>query len=73
MKIAIAFGGGKESVELVKKLTSHNPLLICCLGKEDTVHRDVIRGYADNKGLSIILSIFTMTPLSRQPDTLSPP
>lgn len=55
MKIAIAFGWGRESAIMLKHLIRKKPILICCLGEEDDIDDEVARMFADSLGLDIII------------------
>jgi len=55
MRIAIAFGGGKESLQLVEMLSDKNPLLITCFDSEDErKYKDRLQEMADSANLKII-------------------
>ena len=55
MRIAIAFGLGKESTDMVESLIDQNPILISCLGEGDTVDPRVVQQYAKSLGLECIV------------------
>jgi len=50
-KVILAFGGGRESCDLVEKYKGYNPLLVTIIGEEDDVDPRLIQGYAESKNL----------------------
>lgn len=54
-RIAIAFGGGKESLQLMEMLRSKTPLLITCFdSKDEEKYKKRLQEMADSAGLKII-------------------
>ncbi len=55
MKIALAFGLGKESTKILKKLLKKKPILITCIGKEDTICKEMIKLFGQALKLKTII------------------